>query len=65
MTKPKLKNLQPSTRAIFDILFEKLMMLATSNGQLIERNKTLMAENERLKRLSNDTATKSEGIKAN
>ena len=64
MTKPKLKNLQPSTRAIFDILFEKLMMLATSNGQLIEKNKTLMAENERLKRLSNDTANKSEGIKA-
>jgi len=64
MTKPKLKNLQPSTRAIFDTLFEKLMMLATSNGQLIERNKNLMAENERLKSSSNDTATKCEGIKA-
>lgn len=48
MKKPKLKNSPPSTKDIFDALFEKLMLVATSNGQLIERNRRLSDENERL-----------------
>lgn len=48
MKKPKLKNSSPSTKAIFDALFERLMMVATSNGQLIERNRRLSDENEKL-----------------
>jgi len=48
MKKPKLKNSPPSTKAIFDALFDKMMMVATSNGQLIERNKNLREQVEKL-----------------
>jgi hypothetical protein len=48
MKKPKLKDQSPSTKAIFDALFERMMTIATANGQLIERNKNLREQVEKL-----------------
>ena len=48
MKKPKLKDQPPSTKAIFDALFERMMIIATTNGQLIERNKNLREQVEKL-----------------
>lgn len=48
MKNKKLKDQSPSTKAIFDALFEKMMTIATANGQLIERNKSLREQNEKL-----------------
>lgn len=48
MKKPKLKDQSPSTKAIFDALFERMMTIATANGQFIERNKSLREQVEKL-----------------
>lgn len=48
MKKKKLKEQPPSTKAIFDALFERMMTIATANGQLIERSKGLREQNEKL-----------------